>query len=120
VGRAQAAAAGTSIVPSFLWTIRDRWTVTAPKVVLKVKGRVPALDPGIGFAVPLLKDQFLIGLLDEDLKSRRWNSSPPDERRPRSGREMLVLRRHGQGHLHGQFQRECLVYHVDGWNVMVV
>src|SRR3954452_15966873 len=37
----QATADGTSVVPSFLWRIRDRGTVTSPKVVLKVKGRVP-------------------------------------------------------------------------------
>ena len=29
------------MVPSCLWLIRDRWTVTSPKVVLKVNGRVP-------------------------------------------------------------------------------
>ena len=37
----QALAEGTSMVPSCLWLIRDRWTVTSPKVVLKVNGRVP-------------------------------------------------------------------------------
>ena len=37
----QALAEGTSMVSSCLWLIRDRWTVTSPKVVLKVNGRVP-------------------------------------------------------------------------------
>ena len=37
----QAVAEGISIVPSWLWLIRDRWTVTSPKIVLKVNGRVP-------------------------------------------------------------------------------
>ena len=75
----------------------------------------PPLDPGIGFAVPLLKDQFLIGLLDEDLEKPplEFESGLMNEGLDLVG-EMLVLRRHGQGHLHGQFQRECLVYHVDG------
>ena len=37
----QATADGTSVVPSFLLRMRDRRTVTSPKIVLKVKGRVP-------------------------------------------------------------------------------
>ena len=37
----QTVADGISIVPSWLWLIRDRSTVTSPKMVLKVKGRVP-------------------------------------------------------------------------------
>ena len=37
----QTVADGISIVPSWLWLIRDRSTVTSPKMVLKVKGRAP-------------------------------------------------------------------------------
>ena len=62
----QALAEGTSMVPSCLWLIRDRWTVTSPKVVLKVNGRVPrCVDTGAGFAAAVLQDQLLVGLLDE-------------------------------------------------------
>ena len=61
----QALAEGTSMVSSCLWLIRDRWTVTSPKVVLKVNGPRPALDTSAGFAAAVLQDQLLVGLLDE-------------------------------------------------------
>ena len=65
----QAVADGMSIVPSWLWLIRDRSTATSPKVVLKVKGACPPpLDAGTAFAMPLLQDQFLVGLLHEHLE----------------------------------------------------
>ena len=55
----QTVADGISIVPSWLWLIRDRSTVTSPKMVLKVKGRVPlCLDASTGFALPVLENQF--------------------------------------------------------------
>ena len=63
----QALAKGTSMVPSCLWLIRDRWTVTSPKVVLKGgRLRPPVrLDTSAGFAAAVLQGQLLVGLLDE-------------------------------------------------------
>ena len=114
----QALAEGTSMVSSCLWLIRDRWTVTSPKVVLKVNGRVPGVDTGAGFAAAVLQDQLLVGLLDEgseepalDLKAGLM-----DERLDLVG-EVLVLGRHGQGHPQRQLQREGLIVPVDGAEV---
>ena len=53
---------------SCLWLIRDRWTVTSPKIVLKVNGRVPRCWCTAAFAAPVLQDQLLVGLLDEGLE----------------------------------------------------
>ena len=113
----QALAEGTSMVSSCLWLIRDHWTVTSPKVVLKVNGRVPGIDPH-GFAAAVLQDQLLVGLLDEgseepalDLKAGLM-----DERLDLVG-EVLVLGRHGQGHPQRQLQREGLIVPVDGAKV---
>ena len=67
---------GISIVPSWLWLIRDRSTVTSPKIVLNVKGRVPRRWMP---APPLpcrCENQFLIGLLDQDLEEPAWTSRP--------------------------------------------
>ena len=61
----QALAEGTSMVSSCLWLIRDRWTVTSPKVVLKVNGPSPGWITSAGFAAAVLQDQLLVGLLDE-------------------------------------------------------
>ena len=115
----QALAEGTSMVSSCLWLIRDRWTVTSPKVVLKVNGRVPRRwMTGAGFAAAVLQDQLLVGLLDEgseepalDLKAGLM-----DERLDLVG-EVLVLGRHGQGHPQRQLQREGLIVPVDGAEV---
>ena len=38
--------------------------------------RPPALDARTGFAVPLLQNQFLVGLLDEDLEEPALDSRP--------------------------------------------
>ena len=86
-------AEGTSIVPSCLWLIRDRWTVTSPKVVLKVNGRVPRpWMPAPAFAAPVLQDQFLVGLLDEGSEepSLDLKAGLMDERLDLVG-EVLVL-----------------------------
>ena len=62
----QALAEGTSMVPSCLWLIRDRWTVTSPKVVLKVNDRVPRhWIPAPALPQQLCRTDFLVGLLDE-------------------------------------------------------
>ena len=96
------------MVPSCLWLIRDRWTVTSPKVVLKVNGRVPRHGYQRGFAAAVLQDQLLVGLLDEgseepalDLKAGLM-----DERLDLVG-EVLVLGRHGQGHPQRQLQEKA-------------
>src|SRR5208337_938090 len=110
----QALAEGTSMVSSCLWLIRDRWTVTSPKVVLKVNGRVPRR----WIPAAVLQDQLLVGLLDEgseepalDLKAGLM-----DERLDLVG-EVLVLGRHGQGHPQRQLQRQGLIVPVDGAEV---
>ena len=60
----------------------------------------PPLDAGIGLAVPLLEDQFVVGLLDEDLEEPPldFEAGLMDVGLDLVG-EMLVLVRHGQGHL---------------------
>ena len=65
--------------------------------------------------MPLLKDQFLIGLLDEDLEepALEFETGLMHVGLDLVG-EMLVLGRDGQGHPQGQFERERLVNHVDG------
>ena len=52
----------------------------------------PPLDAGAAFAVPLLQDQFLVGLLDEDLEEPAldFETGLMDERLDLVG-EMLVL-----------------------------
>jgi hypothetical protein len=59
-----------------------------------------SLETGPGFAVPLLEDQFVIGLLDEDLEEPplEFEAGLMDVGLDLVG-EMLVLERHGQGHL---------------------
>ena len=86
----QALADGTSIVPSCWWLIRDRCTVTSPKVVLKVWGRVPRRWMPPPFAVPLLKDQFFVGLFDQDLEQLPLDLSdrPADVGLDLSGRRL--------------------------------
>ena len=115
----QALAEGTSMVSSCLWLIRDRWTVTSPKVVLKVNGRVPRRwIPAPALPRRFCRTSFLVGLLDEgseepalDLKAGLM-----DERLDLVG-EVLVLGRHGQGHPQRQLQREGLIVPVDGAEV---
>ena len=76
---------GTSMVPSCLWLIRDRWTVTSPKVVLKVNGRVPALIRR-GFAAAVRRTSSWSAFSMRARKSRRGSEGRPDGRTPRSGR----------------------------------
>ena len=75
----------------------------------------PPLDAGAAFAVPLLQDQFLIGLLDQDLEEPAldFETGLMDVRLDLVG-EMLVLWWHGQGHLQRQFERERLTVILDG------
>jgi hypothetical protein len=58
------------------------------------------LDAGPGFAVPLLEDQLVIGLLDEDLEEPplEFEAGLMDVGLDLVG-EMLVLGRNGQGHV---------------------
>ena len=112
----QATAEGTSIVPSCLWRIRDRSDGDLAEDRLEGEGsRPPPLDAGTALAVPLLEDQFVIGLLDEDLEEPplEFEAGLMDVGLDLVG-EMLVLVRHGQGHLQRQFEREGLVDPVDG------
>jgi hypothetical protein len=62
----------------------------------------PPLDAGIASAVPLFKDQFVIGLLDEDLEepALELEAGLMDRGLDLVG-EMLVLVRHGQGQRQG-------------------
>jgi hypothetical protein len=75
----------------------------------------PPLDAGTASAVPLLQDQFVIGLLDQDLEESalEFEAGLMDRGLDLVG-EMLVLERHGQGHRQGQLERERLVNPVDG------
>jgi hypothetical protein len=59
----------------------------------------PSLDAGIASAAPLFEDQFVIGLLDEDLEepALEFETGLMDVGLDLVG-EMLVLMRHGQGH----------------------
>ncbi len=66
-----------------------------------MKGRVPpALDASAAFAVPALKNQFLIGLLDQDWKELAldFETGLMKVRLDLVG-EMLVLLWYWQGHL---------------------
>ena len=112
----QTVADGISIVPSWLWLIRDRSTVTSPKMVLKVKGRVPRRwMPAPAFAVPVLENQFLIGLLDQDLEEPAldFETGLMNVRLNLVG-EMLVLPWHGHGDLQPQCERQRLAVRLDG------
>ena len=75
----------------------------------------PALDASTGFAVPVLENQFLIGLLDQDLKEPAldFETGLMNVRLNLVG-EMLVLPWHGQGDLQRQFERERLAVRLDG------
>ena len=67
---------------------------------MKVKGRVPrSWMPASAFTVPLLKDQFLVGLLDEDLEELAldFKTGLMDLCFDLVG-EMFVLVGHGQSH----------------------
>ena len=79
--------------------------MTSPKVVLKVKAVSPAAGSGAAFALPLLEDQFVVGLLDEGLEEPAldFETALMDVGLDPLG-EMLVLMRHGQGHLQPQFE----------------
>ena len=75
----------------------------------------PALDASTGFAVPVLENQFLIGLLDQDLEEPTldFETGLMNVRLNLVG-EMLVLPWHGQGDLQRQFERERLAVRLDG------
>ena len=94
----QATAEGTSIAPSFWWRMRDRWTVTSPKIVLKVKGRVPRRwMPASALPCRCWRTSSLIGLLDEDLEepALEFEAGLMDVGLDLVG-QMLVLMRQGQ------------------------
>ena len=72
---------------SRLCLIRDRLTVTSPKVVLKANGRVPRCgDTSAGFAVAVRRTSSWSAF-----SIRAWRAvlieGRPDGRTPRSGRE---------------------------------
>ena len=73
------------------------------------------LDAGAAFAVTELQDQFLVGLLHEDLEEPAldFKTSLMNGRFNLVGK-MLVLVRHGQGHPQRQFERDCLTVTIDG------
>src|SRR4051812_38293145 len=75
---------------------------------LEGKGARPsALAPLAAFAVPLLEDQFSVGLLDDDPEEPALEFQPGlmDERLDLVG-EMLVSLGHGHGQLELEFERE--------------
>ena len=73
----QAVADGTSIVPSCLWQIRDRCTVTSPKVVLKVRGRVPRRwMPSPSLPCRCWRTSSWSAFSIRTWNSRRWISRP--------------------------------------------
>ena len=80
--------------------VHHRWTVTSPKVVLTVNGRVPRVLDNDGRLCRggSLQDQLLVGLLDEG-SEEPWLDSKAGLMdamvRPRSGR-VLVLDTTGQ------------------------
>src|SRR5271166_5943053 len=75
----------------------------------------PALDASTGFALPVLENQFLIGLLDQDLEEPAldFETGLMNVRFDLVG-EMPVLSWHRQRHLKGQFERERLIVILDG------
>src|SRR5208283_5045086 len=75
----------------------------------------PPLDASAAFAVPLLENQFLIGLLDQDLEEPAldFETGLMNVRLDLVG-EMLILLEYGQGHLQRQSQGEYLTVMVDG------
>ena len=75
----------------------------------------PGLDAGTAFAMPLLQDQFLVGLLHEHLEEPAlgFQTGLMNVGLDLVG-EMLILLRHGQGYPQRQFERECLAVTVDG------
>ena len=102
----QTVADGTSIVPSFLWLIRDRCNGDLAEGRLEGEGSCPpTLDAGAPFTVPLLKDQFLVGLLDEDLEEPAldFKTGLVDLRLDLVGK-MFVLVGHGQSHPQRQIE----------------
>ena len=75
----------------------------------------PALDAGTAVAVPLLQYQLLVCLFDQDLEEPAlcFQTGLMNVRLDLVG-EILVLRRHGKGHLQRQFEGECLIVTIDG------
>ena len=65
------------------------------------------MDASTGFALPVLENQFLIGLLDQDLEEPALDlkTGLMNVRLDLVG-EMLVLSWHGQGHLQRKSQGE--------------
>ncbi|HMB08741.1 MAG TPA: hypothetical protein VKP69_34055 [Isosphaeraceae bacterium] len=83
---------------------------------LESKGSCPpALNATTAFAAPTLEEQFLVGLLDEDLEEPAldFETCLMDEGLNLVG-EMLVLVGQGHGHLQSEFQCERLIVAVDG------
>jgi hypothetical protein len=80
-----------------------------------VRACPPPLDASAPLAVPLLKNQFFVGLLDQDLVQLTLDleTGLMDVGLDLVG-ETFVLGRYGQGHLQQQIQRECLTVTVDG------
>ena len=65
----------------------------------------PKLDASATLALPLLQDQFLVGLLNENLgePALDFETGLVDERLDLVG-EMLILIGHGKGHLQPRFE----------------
>jgi hypothetical protein len=83
-------------------------------------GRGPLGEPdaSAALAVAVLKDQFLVGLLDEDSEEPTLDfETGLMDRRFDPLREMLILGRHGQGHPQRQLERDCMTVTVDGTEV---
>jgi hypothetical protein len=77
--------------------------------------RPPALDAATAFAVPLMQNQFLVSLLNENSEKPALEFEPDlmNGGLDLVG-EVLILVRHGQGNLQFQAQGERLVGTVDG------
>ena len=79
-------------------------------------GRVPRRwMPAPPWPCRCCKDQFFVGLFDQDLEELAldFQTGLMDVGLDLVG-EMLVLGRHGQGHLQRHVERECLTVPVDG------
>jgi hypothetical protein len=83
--------------------VEDSRAVDADLAEEGLEGEGPcaaSLDAGPGFAMPLFEDQLVIGLLDEDPEEPPldFEAGLMDVGLDLVG-EMLILMRHGQGHL---------------------
>ena len=112
----QAVAEGISIVPSVI--VADPRPLNGDFAEEGLEGErscPPVLDASTGFALPVLENQFLIGLLDQDWEEPAldFETGLMNVRLNLVG-EMLVLPWHGQGHPQRQFERERLAVRLDG------